>query len=180
MISRGVPASKIVVGIPTFGRTWELKSGSTSTGVPPIAEKVNGPAPAGIQSKKEGLLTYAEICSKLTNAQNKELKGENGPLRKVGDPTKRYGTYAYRLPDNDGNFGMWVGYEDADTAGNKASYVRAKNLGGVSIFDLSQDDFRGKEVFWIYFAKTFNKFCFLGSCSGDKFPILRAARNRLV
>lgn len=94
------------------------------------------------------MLTYPEICAKLTNPQNKELKGENGPLRKVGDPTKRYGTYAFRLPDNDGNFGMWVGYEDPDTAGNKAAYVRAKNLAGVSIFDLSQDDFRGKKVLY--------------------------------
>lgn len=120
-----------------------------------------GPAPEGIQSKEGGLLSYPEICSKLPNQQNKNLKGENGPIRKVGDPTKRYGSYGYRLPDTDGNFGLWVGYEDPDTAGNKAAYVRAKNLGGVSICDLTLDDFRG-------------------SCSGDKFPILRAARYRLM
>lgn len=140
-----MPANKIVVGIPTFGRTWNLKEGATSTGVPPIAEKVEGAAPAGIQSKQEGLLSYPEICTKLKNAENKDLKGENAPLNKVGDPTKRYGTYAYRLPDKDGNFGMWVGYEDADTAGNKAAYVRAKNLAGVAIFDLSHDDFKGQK-----------------------------------
>jgi chitinase len=56
---------------------------------------------------------------------------------------------------------MWVGYEDPDTAGNKAAYVKAKSLGGVGIFDLTMDDFRG-------------------ACSGDKFPILRAARFRLA
>lgn len=89
------------------------------------------------------------------------MKGENAPIRKVGDPTKRYGSYGFRLPDKDGNFGLWIGYEDADTAGNKAAYVRAKNLGGVAIFDLTLDDLRG-------------------SCSGDKFPILRAARYRLT
>lgn len=104
---------------------------------------------------------YAEICQKLTNPQNKDLKGENAPLKKVGDPSKRYGSYAYRLPDSSGANGLWVGYEDPDTAGNKAAYARAKNLGGVAIFDLTLDDFRG-------------------ACSGDKFPILRAARNRLM
>jgi chitinase len=159
LLNRGFPAGKIVVGIPTYGRTWVIEDGATATGVPPFEGK--GPAPEGIQTKKEGILAYAEICLKLTNPQNKDLKGEQGPLRKVGDPTKRYGTYAYRLPDSSGKFGMWVGYEDADTAGNKAAYVRAKSLGGVAIFDLTMDDFRG-------------------ACSGDKFPILRAARYRLM
>lgn len=120
-----------------------------------------GPAAPGIQTKQEGVLSYPEICTKLTNPQNKDLKGENGPIRKVGDPTKRYGSYGFRLPDSSGSFGIWLGYEDPETAGNKAAYVRAKNLGGVAIFDLTLDDFRG-------------------ACSGDKFPILRAARYRLV
>jgi chitinase len=159
LVARGFPASKIVIGIPTFGRTWEFEESASSTGVPPIEAK--GPAAEGIQSKQEGLLTYPEICAKLTNPQNKDLKGENGPIRKVGDPTKRFGTYGFRLPDKDGKHAVWVGYEDPDTAGNKAAYVRAKNLAGVAIFDLTMDDFRG-------------------ACSGDKFPILRAARYRLM
>lgn len=41
-------------------------------------------------------MSYPEICNKLTNPQNKELKGENGPIRKVGDPSKRYGNYGFR------------------------------------------------------------------------------------
>lgn len=70
------------------------------------------------------------------------------------------GTYAFRLPDESGENGAWVGYEDPDTAGNKAGYVRDKGLGGIAIFDLSLDDFRGL-------------------CNGDKYPILRAAKLRL-
>lgn len=159
LLKQGVPANKIVLGIPTFGRAWNLEDGATSTGVPPVV--ADGPAPEGIQSKQEGLYSYTEICAKLLNDQNKNLKGENGPVRKVGDPSKRFGPYGYRLPDSNGKFGMWIGYEDPDSAGNKAAYARAKNLGGVSIMDLTFDDFRG-------------------SCSGDKFPILRSARYRLV
>lgn len=70
------------------------------------------------------------------------------------------GTYAFRLPDEDGEHGMWVGYEDPDTVGNKAGYVKAKGLGGMAVHDLSFDDFRGL-------------------CTGDKYPILRAAKFRL-
>lgn len=53
-----------------------------------------------------------------------------------------------------------MGYEDPDTAGTKAAYVRAKGLGGVAICDITLDDFRGL-------------------CTGDKFPVLRAAKFRL-
>jgi len=158
-LAQHAPASKLIVGIPTYGRTWKLEEDNTQTGVPPILG-VHEPGTEGIQTKTPGLLSYPEICAKLPNPSNNNLKGEDAPLRKVGDPTKRYGTYAYRLPDSDGNFGMWVTYEDPDTAGNKAGYVRAKGLGGISIRDLSLDDFRG-------------------SCTGDKYPILRAAKYRL-
>lgn len=34
------------------------------------------------------------------------------------------GTYAYRLPDDSGEGGLWVSYEDPDTAGQKATYAK--------------------------------------------------------
>lgn len=36
LIGRGFPASKIILGIPTFGRIWALEEGVTTTGVPPV------------------------------------------------------------------------------------------------------------------------------------------------
>lgn len=158
--SHKAAASKIVVGIPTFGRAWKITADSGTTGVPPIAE-TDGPAPQGPQSQKDGIFSYPEMCAKLPNPANRNLKGEDAPLTKVTDSNKRFGTYAYRLPDGDGNFGMWVGYEDIDTADNKAGYVLAKGHGGVAIFDLSLDDFRG-------------------TCTGVKFPIVNAVKRRLM
>lgn len=69
------------------------------------------------------------------------------------------GTYAFRLPQDDKE-GIWVSFEDPDTAGQKASYVKAKGLGGVAVVDVTLDDFRGL-------------------CTGDKYPLLRAAKFRL-
>lgn len=155
-----VPRNKIVVVIPTHGRSWQLAEDSTKTGVPPILE-VENPGPEGIQTKEAGLLSWPEVCSKLPNPSNQHLRGEQQPLRKVGDPTKRFGTYAYRLPDTNGQYGLWISYEDPETAANKAEYVSKNGLGGIGIFDLSNDDFRG-------------------SCTGDKYPILRAAKFRLT
>jgi GH18 family chitinase len=159
LLTRGIPTSKIVVGIPTYGNAWKIDKDVTATGVPAV--EADGAAEEGIQSKLEGIYSYPEMCSKLTNPQNKDLKGENGPVKKVGDPSKRFGSYGYRLADSSGNFGLWISYEDTDSAGNKAGYVRAKNLGGVAIMDLTLDDFRG-------------------SCTGDKFPILKSAKYRLI
>lgn len=89
-----------------------------------------------------GLLSYPETCAKLPNPSNAHLKGENQPLRRVGDPSHRYGSYAYRLPDEAGNYGYWIGYEDPEFAQHKADYAVRKGLGGVAIHDLTYDDVR--------------------------------------
>jgi len=158
-LQNGAPAHKLIVAIPTHARSWQLTQDSTKTGVPPIRE-VENPGQAGIQTSTPGFFSYPEVCGLLPNPSNNHLKGEHQPLRIQRDPTHRYGTYAYRLPDESGNYGLWVSYEDPETAQSKASYVVNKNLAGVAIHDLGNDDFRG-------------------SCTGDKYPILRAAKYRL-
>lgn len=155
-LAGGAPSNKIVVGIASYARTWKLDSDSEISGVPPL--HADGPGEAGPYTKTEGILSYPEVCAKLINPNHQ--KGLRPHLRKVTDPSKRFGTYAYRLPDDSGEGGLWVSYEDPDTAGQKATYAKSKNLGGVSIVDLSMDDFRGL-------------------CTGDKYPILRAAKYRL-
>ncbi|XP_076180390.1 imaginal disc growth factor 4 isoform X2 [Ptiloglossa arizonensis] len=151
-LEHGTPASKVVVGIPSFARTWKLTSDSQISGVPPIV--ADGPGAEGPHTNVPGLLSYAEVCARL-------LESAVGRLRRVGDPSKKYGSYAYiSYDENTGADGIWVGYEDPDTAGNKAAYAKAKGLGGVAIYDLSLDDFRG-------------------ICTGDKFPIIRGAKYKL-
>jgi chitinase len=151
-LAQGTPGGKIVVGIPTFARTWKLTSDSQISGVPPIV--TDGPGAPGPHTSTPGLLSYGEVCARLTETTV-------GHVRRVGDPSKKYGGYAYNSYNPDtGADGIWIGYEDPDTAGNKASYVKAKNLGGIAIFELSTDDFRG-------------------TCTGDKFPIVKAAKYKL-
>lgn len=77
----------MILGIPTFGRTWKLTSDSAISGVPPLTS--DGPGEEGPQSKLPGLLSYPEVCAKLSNPNN--LKGADAALRKVTDPSKRYG-----------------------------------------------------------------------------------------
>lgn len=153
------PANKINVGVAAYGRAWKMTKDSGLTGLPPVSD-TDKAAPAGIQTQIDGLLSWPEVCAKLPNPANQHLKGADSPLRKVGDPTKRFGNYAYRSADDNNEHGMWVGYEDPDTAANKAAYAKTKGLGGIALVDLSFDDFRG-------------------ACSGDKYPILRAIKYKL-
>lgn len=143
------------MGIPTYGRSWELEDEENPlSGVPPL--EADGAGAEGHLTHEKGLLSYPEICSLSQNPNN---HGTKGLLKKVVDPTKKLGVYSFRNEDKDRE-GMWVGYEDPDTTSNKASYARSKGLGGVAVVDLTLDDFRGV-------------------CTGDRFPLLKAAKNAI-
>ncbi|XP_037716081.1 chitinase-like protein Idgf5 [Drosophila subpulchrella] len=151
-----ISAHKLHVGVASYGRAWNMTRNSGITGYPPIPA-ANGAAPAGRQTVTPGLLSWPETCDLL---QQQPQDREVPHLRKVGDPTKRFGIYAYRAADDQGENGLWVGYEDPTTAAIKAGFVQAQGLGGVAFHDLSLDDFRGQ-------------------CAGEKFPILRSIKYKL-
>lgn len=44
-LKNGLPGHKIVLGMPTYARTWKMTSDSAISGVPPLI--VDGPAPEG-------------------------------------------------------------------------------------------------------------------------------------
>lgn len=149
-------AAKIIMGVPAYGRAWVMDKDSGITGFPPI--KAAGPAPAGNLTMLPGFLSWPEICVKLH--KNRDLVGDAAPVFKVGDPTKRFGTYGYRDADDNGEHGIWISYEEPATASNKASYARVRDLGGVALFDLTTDDK-------------------LGTCGEGKYPILRSIKYKL-
>ncbi|PIO27450.1 hypothetical protein AB205_0035700, partial [Aquarana catesbeiana] len=53
----GAPASKLMAGLPTYGRTFSLKNPfDTAIGAPTL-----GPGPAGIYTRQPGIWSYYEI-----------------------------------------------------------------------------------------------------------------------
>ncbi|XP_030557216.1 chitinase-like protein Idgf1 [Drosophila novamexicana] len=151
------PPQKLNLGIATYGRAWKLSKDSGLSGLPVVPSTL-GPGQGGLQvGSSEGLLSWPEICAKLPLNQTAVYRGANAPLRKVTDLTQKYGNYALRPADEEGEHGLWVSYDDPDFAGIKAAYAKSKDLGGVALFDLGYDDFRGL-------------------CTGQKFPIVRSVK----
>lgn len=56
LLRLGAPANKLVMGIPTFGRSFTLASSETSVGAP-----ISGPGLPGRFTKEKGTLAYYEV-----------------------------------------------------------------------------------------------------------------------
>nr|XP_060629024.1 chitinase-3-like protein 2 [Anolis sagrei ordinatus] len=118
LISRGAQAEKIVMGIPTYGRTFTLSSHQSGVG-----SVASGPGNPGPFTKEMGILAYYEICSFNYGARKEWIAEQAVP-------------YSYK-----GN--QWVGYEDVRSVALKVQYMKQNNLGGIMIWTLDQDDFSG-------------------------------------
>jgi chitinase len=116
-LNGGVPASKLVIGVPMYGRTYTLvNSQDHDLGAP-----VSGNGPPGPYTGEAGFLTYYEIC--MTTNWNT-----------VSDDVLGY-AYAYS------NYN-WVSYDDVKTVKAKANYVIEKGLAGIMIWSIESEDFR--------------------------------------
>lgn len=118
-ISQGASASKIILGIPLYGRSWTLSSGKTSPPAP-----ASGAGAAGLITKQAGFLGYNEICKSV----------KSGTYKVVRDAQQKCGPYAF-------SSSLWVGYDDVETAIVKSKYALSSGLGGAMVWDISTDDF---------------------------------------
>lgn len=124
-LSGGMPANKIVLAVPAYGRSFEL-----STSANGLAAPASGPGREGSYTMTAGIYAYYEICS--VSAFQKNM---------VRDAVAQ-GVYSY---DNEKN---WVSFDDAVLLKEKCLYVKNNGLAGIGIWTLDLDDFSG------YFCNT--------------------------
>ena len=117
-LNQGISASKINLGIPTYGHTWTLSSSNTGYNAP-----ASGPGAAGSATGTQGVLAYFEICK--------------SGWTKVGASSTN-GPYAYQGASAGAS---WVGFDDVTSATTKANFILSKGLGGAMFWDASMDDF---------------------------------------
>ncbi|KAJ4447149.1 hypothetical protein ANN_09150 [Periplaneta americana] len=117
-ISQGAPASKLNLGMGTYGRSFTLASTSnTGVGAP-----TTGPGQAGPYTREGGTLGYNEICvNNWPETWNEEQQ------------------VPYAVSGN-----QWVGYDNVKSITIKSQYVKDHGLGGAMIWSVETDDFLGK------------------------------------
>jgi chitinase len=114
----GVPLRKIVVGVPFYGRSYG-RVPSVNRG---LFQPAGGPAP---REWGAGELDYDALTRKRPEADG---------FRRFWHPDARV-PWLYKE-----SIGTWITYDDAQSIGQKADYVRTRRLGGVMAWELGGDD----------------------------------------
>jgi len=121
-IAKGADPSKLVLGMPLYGRGYTLNDPSKNG----FYDSASQPIPAGPYTQQPGTWGYNEVCEKFASDSGWTI---------VRDPFYQV-PYAYK-----GN--LWIGYDDHESMIAKAEYAVSMNLGGAMVWSMETDDFRG-------------------------------------
>ncbi|XP_022662471.1 flocculation protein FLO11-like isoform X1 [Varroa destructor] len=121
-LKKGAPANKLILGIPTYGRSFTLSNADETD----LDSPASGPGQQGEATREKGYLAYYEICQAV-NENGWELAR---PHEDIMGPVAFKGT-------------QWVSFDDEIMIANKVKYIKSKGLGGAMIWTLDNDDFRG-------------------------------------
>ncbi|XP_075469783.1 acidic mammalian chitinase-like [Ascaphus truei] len=115
----GVPAEKLMVGFPTYGRTFRNPNPSKcDVGIP-----VAGAGSAGQYTREAGFWAYYEICNWLKGTTVKWIADQKVP---------------YACKDNE-----WVGFDNKQSYECKVKFLKEGGFGGAMVWAIDLDDFLG-------------------------------------
>lgn len=119
-VKMGAPKEKLVIGMPTYGRSFTLANLSKHG----VNSPATGGGKEGVYTKESGFLAYYEICEMLLNGAvyvwDDEMKV---PYLVHGD--------------------QWVGFDDERSIRNKMNWVKTNGFGGAMVWTIDMDDFKG-------------------------------------
>ncbi|XP_063834196.1 probable chitinase 2 isoform X1 [Ostrinia nubilalis] len=121
-LSAGCPPEKLVMGVPFYGRTFNLSDPSVNAPNSPS----NGAGLAGPYTAESGFIGYNEFCYILQNESSWTVQTDN--LAKV--------PYAF-LDYN------WVSFDNVESMTAKVEYANSFNLRGIMLWSIETDDFHG-------------------------------------
>ncbi|XP_038698203.1 class V chitinase CHIT5b-like [Tripterygium wilfordii] len=112
-IRAGVPANKLVMGLPLYGRTWKLKD--------PNINGIGAPA-VGLGPGEDGVLTFIQL---------EQYNGNNSAT--VVYDVESVSTYSYVGTS-------WIGYDDVTSTKTKIGFAKAHGLLGYFFWAVSYDN----------------------------------------
>jgi len=118
--SEGVPAKKLYVGIPIYGKGWR-GVGGTNNG---LRQPAAGPAQGTWES---GTFDYKDVINRLNTQPT--------IYQRYWDPVG-LAPYVYAPSINQGT---WITYDDPQSVDAKLSWIRAEKYGGAMLWELSSD-----------------------------------------
>ncbi|XP_022669699.1 probable chitinase 10 isoform X2 [Varroa jacobsoni] len=117
---KGVSKEKLVIGFPTYGRTFTLANETlTDVGAP----AVSGGSPGNF-TQESGFLAFYEVCDMLRAGATLVWDNEQ--------------QVPYAFKDD-----QWVGFDDQRSLRMKVQWLRENGYSGVMIWSVDLDDFRG-------------------------------------
>jgi len=163
-LSHGVPADKLTLGIPTYGRSFTLSD---------IAQSGVGAPVDGIGLKSEysiddiNIIPYMEICFNiLTNPR-----------------WNYFFNSAQFAPHAVFSANQWVGFDDLQVIRTKIHLALENNLGGLNYATIDRDDFC-KILIYLNHLKSqliiYRSNCSAGQCGGSKFPLVKIGYDALI
>ncbi|XP_031766318.2 mucin-5AC isoform X3 [Galleria mellonella] len=166
-IENGADPNKLVLGIPTYGRSYTLFNPDAVE----IGSPADGPGEQGDATREKGYLAYYEICEALKPKEKKRSVRQNDDeddeeedseeSTEVDEPW----TVMYPNPNAMGPVAFkgnqWVGYDDVEIVKKKAEYVAENGLGGIMFWSIDNDDFRG-------------------NCHEKPYPLIEAAKEAYI
>ncbi|UOY92548.1 glycosyl hydrolase family 18 protein [Ectobacillus sp. JY-23] len=125
----GVPMSKLVLGMPFYGRGWKGvangNNGEYQTATPGYDGSI---VPMGTwddwSSGASGVFDYGDLVANYVN--------KNGFTRYWNDTAKVPFLY-------NPTTGVFISYDDIESFGHKTNYIKAKGMGGAMFWELSSD-----------------------------------------
>ncbi|KZS19972.1 Acidic mammalian chitinase [Daphnia magna] len=113
-VQLGMPREKIVIGLPTYGQTYQLYN--------PNFHGLYAPAIGAGTVGIGGQISYPVVCQFLANGGIREFDAESRV------------PFAYHKRS-------WISYDDEQSLEEKAKWIRSNYFGGVMVFDLNCDDY---------------------------------------
>lgn len=112
-VEKGMPREKVVVGVPSYARTWKLLF--------PCWNGYNAPC---VGEGPDGAIPYTHAMAFVESGAKRVFDSEAGvPFATLG---KR-----------------WVSYEDEESILVKGQWIAKNGFGGAMLFSLDSDDWRG-------------------------------------